>query len=68
MESNAQLEKEKSALMSQAKTLQDRVQELIILLCETRKKCAEETMVSEKIFTLSSSFRNNVRFCDVHPA
>lgn len=61
MESNAQLEKEKSQLMSKVDELQGSLQQM-------SNKCAEATRVSGKKCALCSSFRNNVKTRNVNVA
>ncbi|KAK3517745.1 hypothetical protein QTP70_017794 [Hemibagrus guttatus] len=65
-ETNAHLEKEKSDLMSQVEKLKGTVEGLGELLSEKHSQCAKALLVSQKPLVLSSSFRNNLRACDVH--
>ncbi|XP_060746165.1 M protein, serotype 2.1-like [Tachysurus vachellii] len=66
MKTNAQLEKEKSKLMSRVDTLQGSMQQLGHLLCETRTECIEAKRVvltdesSSQVEDENSSLRSDV--------
>lgn len=61
MEFNVQLENEKSDLMHTVHELRGKVSQLMEMFCDIDMTCGTIKQVREKIFALSSSFRNNVR-------